>query len=194
MTMSNGAMIGLGIYVALSLLIGGLTVKDWYAQERTAWAKAGTARRCRLACEGAGFTLVMLLFWPVVLAWILVQEFAPSWLSRVFTPDSHMPDQVFAVLPEHLGASVDVAVVEVANHITDPLEAVPYLPFGHLHARWLQLRSHLVPGCTLHAFEVPFRVRPSDPLRHHRGWAVAGADGVVLSYWVAEVEVVNDPV
>ena len=41
-----------------------------------------------------------------------------------------------------------VAEIEQANRVIDPLGAAPNLPFGHLHAVWVEFRDGL--GETLH--------------------------------------------
>ena len=45
------------------------------------------------------------------------------------------------------------AEIEQANRVMDPLGAAPHLPFGHLHAVWVEFRDGLEVGETVHLFE-----------------------------------------
>jgi hypothetical protein len=74
-------------------------------------------------------TLVLVVacaLWPLFLA-LLLQE---RWGLR------KEPDAGFAVRPCDLVQRLALAEIEAREQVTDPLGAVPALPFGHLHAAW----------------------------------------------------------
>ena len=52
----------------------------------------------------------------------------------------------FRVTREHLLRETTVEEIEKEEIVSDPLGAVPPLPFGHLNAAWLRFKSRLAPG------------------------------------------------
>jgi hypothetical protein len=61
--------------------------------------------------------------------------------------------KVFVLKEDALVREMTVAEIEQANMVRDPLGAAPNLPFGHLHAVWVEFRDGLGVGETLHLFE-----------------------------------------
>jgi hypothetical protein len=61
--------------------------------------------------------------------------------------------KVFVLKEEALLREMTVTEIEQANMVIDPLGAAPNLPFGHLHAVWVEFREGLGVGETLHLFE-----------------------------------------
>ncbi len=61
--------------------------------------------------------------------------------------------KVFVLKEEALVREMTVAEIEEANRVRDPLGAAPNLPFGHLHAVWVEFRDGLGVGEALHFFE-----------------------------------------
>jgi hypothetical protein len=60
----------------------------------------------------------------------------------------------FAVKPEHLTTQVTKGGIELQEMISDPLDALPALPFGHLNEKWEQFISSTPEGCEIWTFEV----------------------------------------
>lgn len=61
-------------------------------------------------------------------------------------------EQIFRVTREALIEPLTVEVIEARELVSDPLNAVPFLPFGHLNEVWCQLKSELKPGDQLWSF------------------------------------------
>jgi hypothetical protein len=61
--------------------------------------------------------------------------------------------KVFVLKEEALVREMTVAEIEQANMVIDPLGAAPNLPFGHLHAVWVEFRDGLGVGETVYLFE-----------------------------------------
>lgn len=198
--MSTWGMVGLCAYVALSLVFAVLAGRHVFREDQFFWSKANTRERWVMVWHMLVIALMAMCLWPVFLVFMVLLKWLPqlvprwAWGESAEEIDVTEAEPVFSVSPRHLGRPVTIEDVEAANYVADPLEGVPALPFGHLHPRWLQLRSHLMSGCTLHAFDVLFRPTRYEPVRRHRGWAVVDPDRVVVSHWVAAVEVVHDPV
>lgn len=196
--MSTWGMVGLCAYVALSLVFAVLAGRHVFREDQFFWSRATTRERWVLVWHVLVIALITLCLWPVFIVFMVLLKWFPQvfprWGQSAEDYDNTVAKPVFSVSPNHLGRPMTVEDVEAANYVIDPFEGVPALPFGHLHPRWLQLRSHVLPGCSLHAFDVLFRAASYEPLRRHRGWAVVGPDRVVVSHWVAAVEVVTDPV
>lgn len=184
--------IALMVYALMSLGLS-LTLA-WVNVEGQAhrWGWADTRWKARLVLETLAIALFCLAFWPMLVLLFLLHEWRPNWLPRYLRsdPDAALvrepPEPAFSVLPEHLGDPVDVENAEAEQRISDPLQAVPDIPFGHLHARWLLLRMHLEPGRTLRRFAVPRRGDIRGTQAIYRGWAVVNAEGAIIAYWVTE--------
>ena len=58
----------------------------------------------------------------------------------------------FAVEPQHLLERLTLEDVEMREIVTDPLQAAPELPFGHLHAAWKEFLKGQAEGCELWSF------------------------------------------
>lgn len=50
-------------------------------------------------------------------------------------------DAVFRVQPHYLRSQTTTEMVESANYVSDPLGAIPDLPFGHLNSVWAEFLS-----------------------------------------------------
>lgn len=70
--------------------------------------------------------LISSVIWPVLLLLPL--------LDRPFEPEAPRPE--FAVAGDHLLESLTVDEIEARERVSDPLGAVPDLPFGHLNTAW----------------------------------------------------------
>jgi hypothetical protein len=74
--------------------------------------------------------VVVVLIWPVALV-IHAKEVRQDWRDTY-----HARERDFAVRLEDLLRPVLLEAVEADELVHDPLQAVPDLPFGHLHAAW----------------------------------------------------------
>lgn len=94
--------------------------------------------------------VVVAIAWPIA----LVMQ-ARVWLSKdeeesVATESETEPKST--VLKEHLLERHSLDEVERRELVSDPLNAVPGLPFGHLHARWTEIRAELAPEDEIWSF------------------------------------------
>ena len=71
---------------------------------------------------------------------------------------------------EHLVERLTRAAIEQRETVTDPLNAAPPLPFGHLNRRWQTFADQIAPGDELWSFESP-HVTPFGTLEVRRGYA-----------------------
>lgn len=94
--------------------------------------------------------VVVAIAWPIAL---LMQ--ARMWLGRdegeSVATDSDT-DTESRILKEHLLERLSLDEVERRELVSDPLDAVPDAPFGHLHARWVEFRAALGPGDEVWSF------------------------------------------
>lgn len=65
-----------------------------------------------------------------------------------------LPDEEpeFSVRKEDLIEKLSRELIEEKEMVVDPLNAVPALPFGHLHAAWTGFTEKLQPECELWSF------------------------------------------
>lgn len=126
-------MIYLYLYLGIGLLCGvglsarnigaGIWPRPWY------W-------RALLAL------LVFSLFWPpLVLGW---------WRDSRWQPPAPLPE--FAVTAEHLQEALTLVEIEARERPSDPLGAVPELPFGHLNGVWLAFLAECTDGAEFRCF------------------------------------------
>ncbi len=95
-----------------------------------------------------GFTLVW-LFWPLVIVIKIkeaIEKRMPSAKQKLGIPK-------FVLNEDELIEQVTISEVEAKNMIEDPLEAVPKVPFGHLHPKWMTFKYSIQPDETLWSFE-----------------------------------------
>lgn len=88
----------------------------------------------------------MVILWPGV----LVMWF--RWWREDREMTRHKREQIFRVTREALLEPLTVDEIEARELVSDPLNAAPQLPFGHLNGVWSQLKSELKPGDQLWSF------------------------------------------
>lgn len=108
-----------------------LTRSDWFLEHALAPA---------LAC---GLTVVA---WPAMLGMV-----AYEWLQGR-RQARRKADALFRVRPQDLQRQTTVAEAEANERVTDPLRAVPELPFGHLYRVWQGFMDQRPEGAQLWAF------------------------------------------
>ena len=85
--------------------------------------------------------ILVVAVWPVAV-YMKVKEMLQKKESNGFPEERE-----FAVEREHLLERMTVQEIEMREIVTDPLQAAPELPFGHLHAAWKDfLKGHAEGG------------------------------------------------
>lgn len=67
-------------------------------------------------------------------------------------------EREFAIEHQHLQERVTVQEVERREAVTDPLKAVPDLPFGHLNAAWQKFLNDSADGGELWSFSARWQM------------------------------------
>ena len=102
-------------------------------------------------------------------------------------------EREFAVERQHLQERLTVQEVERREVVTDPLKAVPELPFGHLNAAWQEFLNGHVDGGELWSFSA--RWQTTWGRKELRSGYVVVRDGApcahFLTVWKNIVEVTN---
>ncbi|EGK72098.1 hypothetical protein METUNv1_01570 [Methyloversatilis universalis FAM5] len=109
--------------------------------------------------------LAVVALWPVGL-WLLIVRLYRLCRQTVPGPeddaghadieepfDTALSD--FRPRSDHLVERLTRAAIEQRETVTDPLNAAPPLPFGHLNRRWQAFADQLDPGDELWSFESP---------------------------------------
>lgn len=81
----------------------------------------------------------MVLLWPIVPLMKLQQEWIRRRNARLQGKDRYRIER------KHLHERMTLEEVERREMVSDPLGAVPSLPFGHLHPVWAQIKANLKP-------------------------------------------------
>ncbi|TSA14898.1 MAG: hypothetical protein D4R79_02370 [Comamonadaceae bacterium] len=131
-------------------------------------------RRERLSrsLEPFGLFAVGVAIWPIFV-WVMVYE-------KLFTVPLPPPPQ-FKVTREHLRDVLSIESIETDTRVTDPLGAVPDLPFGHLNPAWERLKTGMQPGDQISTFIAPWE---EFGITWERGGYAVVRSGEVASFWV----------
>jgi hypothetical protein len=99
---------------------------------------------------GLAFILVWLV-WPFAIGFKFFEMYQKK--EAAANSERLAKAKVFVLKEEALVREMTVAEIEQANMVIDPLGAAPNLPFGHLHAVWVEFRDGLGVGETVYLFE-----------------------------------------
>jgi hypothetical protein len=92
--------------------------------------------------------ILIVIAWPVALYMKL-----KDWIrSNDERESGDNPDKRFSVLKSYLKERLSLQEIERREMVTDPLHAVPALPFGHLHSTWCAFTQDLTPDSELWSF------------------------------------------
>lgn len=85
--------------------------------------------------------------------------------------------QKFSVARVNLVRQMTVEEIEQHEHVTDPMGAVPDLPFGYLNAAWSQFKSNLLPHDSIWSFSAQWTASwGSRQIRE--GYVIVRADNI----------------
>ena len=147
-----------GLVVCLAVVTSHLWMKHRQAGSLTDALKSLNPSRQRfwyrvvedMVVPGLAFILVWLV-WPVAIGFKFFEMYQKK--DAAANSERLAKAKVFMLKEEALIREMTVAEIEEANMVRDPLGAAPNLPFGHLHAVWVEFREGLRPQETLHLFE-----------------------------------------
>jgi hypothetical protein len=149
---------GVGLVVCLAVVTSHLGMKRRQASSLTDALKSLNPSRQRfwyrvvedVVVPVLAFILVWLV-WPVAIG----LKFFEMHQKREAAANSERlaKARVFVLKEEALLREMTVAEIEQANMVIDPLGAAPNLPFGHLHAVWVEFREGVGVEETVHLFE-----------------------------------------
>jgi hypothetical protein len=122
--------------------------------------------------------------WPIVIYWKAKEKLA----RNNAVPESE--EKGFSVNREHLKSEISIKEVELQERISDPLSAVPDIPFGFLNAAWERFKSQFLPGDTLWTFSAMWDQGRFSQRRY--GYAILRANEVP-HYFMAGWETIELP-
>lgn len=140
--------VGVGVFVCvytLHLIKEGKNARSLLRNEQAdmPFQKRMSMRMAKDLALSALTGVVMIALWPMALGMIFMEHLerrkhpAPAALKTL------NEGQGFAVRHHHLQQRWRLDEVEQREMVTDPLNAVPELPFGHLHGAWQSfIRGH----------------------------------------------------
>lgn len=99
-------------------------------------------------------------------------------------------EREFAVERSHLQERLTVLQIEAREVVTDPLSAVPDLPFGHLNAAWKTFAEGVGAGDELWSFTAPWQ--PTWGRRQIRAGYVVVREGVPAAHFLSMWKVIED--
>jgi glycerol-3-phosphate acyltransferase PlsY len=149
---------GVGLVVCLAVVISHVWMKRRQASSLTDALKSLNPSRQRfwyrvvedMVVPGLAFILVWLV-WPVAIGFKFFEMYQKK--EAAANSERLAKAKVFVLKEEALVREMTVAEIEQANMVIDPLGAAPNLPFGHLHAVWVEFRDGLGVGETVYLFE-----------------------------------------
>lgn len=114
--------------------------------------------------------LLVVAAWPLAIWW----KAREIWFSQGTEPTM---EKEFAVEREHLLEPQDLDALETREVVTDPLGAVPGLPFGHLNRAWLNFKAGREPGDSIWTFSARWKLKwGGEEIRE--GYAIVRLDGI----------------
>jgi hypothetical protein len=149
---------GVGLVVCSAVVISHVWMKHRQASALTDALKSLNPSRQRfwyrvledVVVPGLAFILVWLV-WPAAIGFKFFEMYQKK--DAAANSERLAKAKVFVLKEEALVREMTVAEIEQANMVIDPLGAAPNLPFGHLHAVWVELREGLGVGETVYLFE-----------------------------------------
>lgn len=112
-----------------------------------------------------GLVCLIALLWPIVLVFLAYYTvFGDPFPNKYTSEGPH-----FKCSKKDLIKRVDPVAVEKVCLVTDPLNRVPSVPFGHLYQGWLNLLAQLEAGDELWSFKT-------------KGWTPQGDDSPKYEY------------
>ena len=90
--------------------------------------------------------VTVLAAWPIAIYWE-VKEMIETRNVKEATPP-----RMFAVNQDHLLKRWSVGEIEMVEIVSDPLDAAPRLPFGHLNPAWETFKQSIQDGDQLWSF------------------------------------------
>jgi hypothetical protein len=149
---------GVGLVVCLAVVTSHLWMKRRQASSLTDALKSLNPSRQRfwyrvvedVVVPGLAFILVWLV-WPAAIGFKFFEMYQKK--DAAANSERLAKAKVFVLKEEALVREMTVAEIEQANMVIDPLGAAPNLPFGHLHAVWVEFRDGLGVGETVYLFE-----------------------------------------
>jgi hypothetical protein len=149
---------GVGLVVCSAVVISHVWMKHRQASALTDALKSLNPSRQRfwyrvvedMVVPGLAFILVWLV-WPAAIGFKFFEMYQKK--EAAANSERLAKAKVFVLKEEALVREMTVAEIEQANMVIDPLGAAPNLPFGHLHAVWVEFREGLGVGETVYLFE-----------------------------------------
>lgn len=91
-------------------------------------------------------SVFIVIAWPAAI-YLKAKELLPG-----RTGASSDTDREFAVESKHLQERLSVHAIEQREIVADPMNAVPSIPFGHLHKAWVNFLADLPEGAEVWSF------------------------------------------
>lgn len=133
--------VGVGVFVCiynLHLIQEGKDARSLPKREQTdmPFQKRMSMRMSKDMALSALSGMVMITLWPLALGMIFMDHLERRKYPRPASLKTLDEEKTFAVRRHHLQQRWHLDEVEQREMVTDPLNAVPELPFGHLHSAW----------------------------------------------------------
>jgi len=90
--------------------------------------------------------IFFIILWPLFLVWLFKSKWDDRYTEKI------EPVKPFKVEKGDLIKEMPIEEIELFEMVNDPMNAVPELPFGHLHAVWLTFKSKIISGDKLYSF------------------------------------------
>lgn len=118
--------------------------------------------------------LTALVAWPIAIYW-KAKEMANARDTKEVDPPK--PPKKFAVTRDHLLKQCSLSDIETSEIISDPLEATPGLPFGHLNPAWEAFKRSIQHGDQLWSFSAPSTL-PWEQIKISEGYVILRGDTI----------------
>ena len=121
--------------------------------------------------------LVVGLFWPITVPLLFYKLVIEGRVGQSKVAD----ETPFALAREDLKVSLSLVKIEEAETVSDPLNAAPMIPFGHLNSAWRLFVSNLDADSELWSYSVVWKGRWG--IQEHKEGYAAVHDGVIAAFF-----------
>ncbi len=150
--------LAIGVVVLLVMFISAWLsgMREWPKWEtEIEWADLDWWGKLKISAVLPLLVIFVITAWPVVL-YLRAQDILAS---RKAKADKEADEEArkFSITKADLVRQMAVEEIEQQERVTDPMGAVPDLPFGYLNAAWSQFKGSLEPDDSIWAFSSQYQ-------------------------------------
>ena len=126
--------------------------------------------------------IFIVVAWPLAICFVLYSYIRKPEPAQDAT--SHKPDG-FKIETRHLLENVRIEEIKIREIMKDPLNAVPHVPFGHLHPVWTDFYNQIKANDEIWSFQADWGPYGT-PTERRLGYVIV-RDGIIGAAMVSSI-------